>query len=63
VRIALTRPRLFRAQTLAARELKGDCTTTACHQATGQADYNKAWQKNVRAACGVAARGGRARKP
>jgi hypothetical protein len=43
----------LRSAQFAARELKGDCTTTACHQATGQADYNKAWQKNVR----------RARKP
>ena len=25
--------------------LSGECTSKECHQATGQADYNKAWDK------------------
>jgi hypothetical protein len=37
-------------QAFAARTLKGACTTAECHQATGQADYNKAWQKQARGA-------------
>jgi len=39
------------AQAVASRELKGalgTCATPPCHQATGEANYNAAWNKNVR---------------